>query len=90
MSQPHLHELLTELHAELLAARSVDPKDRDLLRHLADDIRALVDKKPRAGQGEPGELRQRLAEAVSRFEASHPDLAKTLANAIDTLAFYNL
>ena len=91
MNQPHLHKLLTEVHAELLAARSVDPKDRELLRALADDIRTLVAKEPAAAPaGERGELRRRLAEAVSRFEASHPELAKTLANAIDTLALYNL
>jgi len=91
MSQPHLHKLLTELHAELLKSRSVDPKDRDLLRHLAEDIRGLVEKEPAARPaGEPGELRRRLAEGVTRFEASHPDLAKALANAIDTLAFYNI
>ena len=89
MSRPQLHKLLTELHDELIRARSVDPKDKDLLRHLADDIRALVEKEPGA-KGEPGELRRRLAEAVGRFEASHPDLAKTLANAIDTLALYNI
>lgn len=90
MSQPHLHKLLTELHDELLKARSVDVKDQDLLRRLAEDIRALVDKPPAASGGEPGELRRHLAEAVGRFEASHPQLARALANAIDTLALYNI
>jgi Domain of unknown function (DUF4404) len=90
MSQPHLHKLLTELHAELLAARSVDPEDRELLQHLAADIRAVVEAGPAAPAATRGDLRRRLGEAVGRFEASHPELAKALATAIDTLALYNL
>ena len=42
MNKPDLHQLLTELHQQLLEARSVDPKDQALLRHLAEDIRALT------------------------------------------------
>ncbi len=78
-----LHKHLTDLHSELLAARSVTPKDRELLQQLAADIRAIV-------EGKPAPLRQRLAEGVKAFEASHPQLSKTLANVIDTLALYNL
>ena len=87
MNQSHLHKLLTDLHGELLAARSVSPKDRDLLQHLAEDIRALVEAEPAGGHQQ---LRQRLAEGVRAFEASHPELSKTLANVIDTLALYNI
>jgi hypothetical protein len=91
MNQPHLHKLLTELHGELLAARSVTPRDRDLLQHLVEDIRAIVEAQPTAGPaGTYHPLRQRLAEGVKAFEASHPQLSKTLANVIDTLALYNL
>jgi Domain of unknown function (DUF4404) len=91
MNQPHLHKLLTDLHDELLAARTVTPQDRDLLQHLADDIRAIVEAEPPVGAaGAYHPLRQRLAEGVKAFEASHPQLSKTLANAIDTLALYNL
>jgi hypothetical protein len=86
-----LHKLLTDLHGELLAARSVGPKDRDLLQHLAEDIRAIVEAGPVAHPTTTYHpLRQRLAEGVKAFEASHPQLSKTLANVIDTLALYNL
>jgi hypothetical protein len=91
MKQHHLHRLLTELHGELLKAQTVSPKDRELLQHLAEDIRAIVEAEPTTGS--PGlhhPVRQRLAEGVKAFEASHPELSKTLANAIDTLALYNL
>jgi hypothetical protein len=89
VKQDHLHKLLSDLHRKLLTTRSVAPKDRDLLRQLADDIRGLIeaDASARAGRGE---LRRRLAEGVTVFEASHPALSKTLANLIDTLALYNL
>jgi Domain of unknown function (DUF4404) len=90
MKPRHLHELLTELHGELLKAQTVSPKDRELLQHLAQDIRAVVEAEPTGPPGIPHPLRQRLAEGVKAFEASHPQLSKTLANAIDTLALYNL
>jgi hypothetical protein len=91
MKQGHLHTLLSQLHSELLAARSVPPKDRELLRQLADDIRALMESESPAGSGgRHSQLRSRLAEGVAAFEASHPALSKTLANVIDTLALYNL
>ena len=91
MNQRNLHELLTELHDQLLAARSLDPKDRDLLRHLADDIRAVTKGSPGSAPPErSGELRQRLTDAVRAFEASHPQVSKTLATVIDTLALYNI
>jgi len=86
-----LHKLLTDLHGELIAARSVSPKDRDLLQHLAEDIRAIVEGQPAALPAATDHpLRQRLTEGVKAFEASHPQLSRTLANVIDTLALYNL
>jgi uncharacterized protein DUF4404 len=91
MDQSHLHKLLGELHQELLAARSVDPKSRDLLQHLARDIQAIVDA-PRH-QASPDQyqgLRRRLAEAMTAFEASHPHLTTAMERVIDTLAVSNL
>jgi uncharacterized protein DUF4404 len=91
MNQRHLHKLLTELHSELIRAGSVGPKDRELLHRLREDIRAIVDADPTSDPGDSYQpLRQRLAEGVTAFEASHPQLSKTLADAIDTLALYNL
>jgi hypothetical protein len=91
MDQRHLHQLLGELHDELLAARTVDPKSRDLLQHLTRDIRALVDAPP--PEGSPGHyqgLRGRLSEAMAEFEASHPRLTTAMERVIDTLAVSNL
>jgi uncharacterized protein DUF4404 len=91
MDQRHLHQLLGELHQELLSAGSVDPKSRDLLQHLARDIRAIVDAPPQ--QTSPAQyhgLRGRLSEAIAQFEASHPRLTTSMERVIDTLAVSNL
>ncbi|HYL20155.1 MAG TPA: DUF4404 family protein [Gemmatimonadales bacterium] len=91
MDQRHLHKLLSELHTELLAARSVGKENRALLERLAADIRAIVATEPSAAPaGRYAPLRQRLAEAVVAFETSHPRLSKTIENVIDTLNLYNL
>ena len=89
MDKRHFHKLLTALQAELASAPAIDPKDRELLRSIDKDIRAIVagDAAPAAGY-EP--LRQRLVGGVARFETSHPHLARALAGIIDTLALYNL
>lgn len=71
MNHAHLHKLLRELHGELLAARTVTPRDRDLLQHLAEDIRAIIDAEPAsAPAGAYHPLRQRLAEGVTAFEVA--------------------
>jgi uncharacterized protein DUF4404 len=91
MDQSHLHKLLGELHQELLAARSVDPKSRDLLQHLASDIRAIVDTPPHQASPDRYQgLRGRLAKAMAEFEGSHPRLTTAMERVIDTLALSNL
>lgn len=91
MTQSHLHQLLDELHQELLAARPLDPQSRDLLQHLASDIRAIVDTPPHLASPDQYQgLRGRLAEAVTAFEASHPGLTTAMERVIDTLALSNL
>jgi len=91
MDQRRLQELLTALHEELLAAGPVDAKNRDLLRHIASDIRSRLDTGGDADdaaryQGLSGSLR----EAAAAFEASHPRLTTAMEKVIDTLALYNL
>lgn len=91
MDQRRLHELLTALHDELVAAGPVDAKNRDLLQHLARDIRAIVDTGPGGAMSERYRgLSGRLREAATAFEASHPRLTTAMEKVIDTLAFYNL
>jgi hypothetical protein len=89
MARRDLREILMELHHELMAVKMVTPQDRDLLRKLASDIRAITSDAtttPKRYQ----ELRQRLSDGVTAFEVSHPQMSKTLASVIDTLALYNI
>jgi hypothetical protein len=51
------------------------------------DLEQLLDD-PSAHEGTT--LRDRVADAVRRLEASHPTLSTTLGNVGDTLAFYGL
>lgn len=91
MDQVQLHRLLAQLHAELLAARPVDAESRDGLRRLAQDIRSVLDAKPTSATAEPYQaIRPKLKDAVTTFEASHPQLSKTIEQVIETLALYNL
>jgi hypothetical protein len=91
MDQRRVHELLTALHEELLAAGPVDTKNRDLLQHLSQDIHEIIESEPEAGTPERYRgLRIRLREAAATFEASHPRLTTAMEKVIDTLAFYNL
>ncbi len=91
MDQDQLHRLLAQLHAELLATRPVDAESRDRLQQLTQDIRAVLDAKPRPASAEPYHaMRPKLKDAVTTFEASHPQLSKTIEQVIETLALYNL
>lgn len=86
MTPDDLRGVLERLQAELAQAGAVDQPLRERLRDLQHDIRSVLDRGPAA---EP-RLKKRLENGVSHFEASHPDLARRLAQVIDTLALYGL
>jgi predicted component of type VI protein secretion system len=90
MDERRFHKLLSDLHAELLAAKPVEPQDRELLQLIAGDIRALLDAAPASAAQQYGPLRSRLRDGVTRFETSHPEFVQKLAKVIDAMAFYNL
>lgn len=84
MTSPDILSLVKRLHEALAAAGPLDEAAQAELKSLAGDIARL-------GPGSGGDgVRERLAAAVERFEASHPALAQALANVIDTLALYGL
>ena len=90
MTEQSLRTLVAGLRAELAQAHDLDADAREALHSLAGEVEALL-QRPAAGS-RPAELplRERLADRVRELEASHPDLSRTVANLIDTLAFYNL
>jgi hypothetical protein len=83
MTSPDILSLVKRLHEALASAGPLDEAAQTELRTLASDIARL------GPGGAPG-VRERLAQSVERFEATHPGLAQALANVIDTLALYGL
>jgi len=91
MDPDQLHRLLAQLHGELVAARPADAESRAGLQRLAQDIRAVLDAQPQPASTEPYQaMRAKLKDAVTAFEASHPQLTKTIEQVIEMLALYNL
>jgi hypothetical protein len=89
MSEESLRELVASLRAELTQPHDLDEPTRRALHELAQELEAL--DRP-AGTAPPPvhTLRGRLADRVRELEASHPRIAATLGNIVDTLAFYGL
>jgi uncharacterized protein DUF4404 len=85
MEPERLRRILEQLHAELAGTEPVDGAARAQLRRLQDEITDALSK-----ETPPGALRQRLENSVAEFEASHPVVARRLAEVIDTLALYGL
>lgn len=90
MSEERLRTLVTQLRSELAKAHGLDADTREGLHSLAHEVEEMLYTSPTgSGVVEPP-LRDRLADHVRELEASHPKLASTVGNLIETLAFYNL
>ena len=80
MPEKQLKELVRRLDDELESTESVSAEDRALLGDLMEDIGRVV------GETEhPSTLRQRLNEAVERFEDRHSTITLLLKQTLDTL-----
>ena len=77
MGEGRLRELLARLREHLSAAAAIRAEDRERLDTVVETIGA-------PGSGGPGAL-LRIERLAVRFEASHPALAETLREIIDTL-----
>jgi len=83
MEPSQLHQTLKQLHAQLENTPVVDDESRQLLRHLKDDIQAVLKEPTPAARAS---LRDRLDAAAAHFEDSHSDLTLTLKQVLDHLA----
>lgn len=79
MTKKRINELLTELNRELRAAGDVDPKTRELLSKLNDDIERL------AGDTQSSAI-DRAKHLESRFAADHPVAERIARELADILA----
>ena len=84
MSQErNLREVLSELHEALESAPDIDSGLRDELRATAVEINEALD----ATTDSPlGQLRNRLQEAVERFEGEYPQVTGIVGRIADALS----
>jgi hypothetical protein len=92
-----LRDQLRKLHEELGSVRHVDPRSKQLLAEVLEDIQRLLQRDranaPPAGPGPlppsmpPGNasLPERLEKVAVQFEADHPTLAASSRRLIDLL-----
>ena len=85
MNRQELHRELERLQRELARTDSSDPR----LKKLESDIQALL-KSEDSEASRYGDLGDQLKDSIYHFDASHPQLAKTMAQVIDSLALFNL
>ena len=85
MENQNLRQALEQLHAELQRTDSTDPKTRELLQHLINDIQnALQDTSADVERYKT--LRQPMGESTKRLADSHPDLVLKIGRILDNLA----
>ena len=83
MEREALHETLIRLHEELEEAGPIDAALRAELERALDEIRALVERRPRPEPEHP--LREQLEALALRFEQTHPLLTEALAGVVRAL-----
>jgi hypothetical protein len=83
MSQSELRDLLSQLHARLGTARSLDADERRLLTTVLADIENAL--APGAPAPAAGDTQEGLESLAVKFEADHPAVAETLRRLVDTL-----
>ena len=90
MSEESLREMVTDLRSELTRPHDLDEPTRRALHELAQQLEAALDRPADTALPPILALRGRLANWVRELEVSHPRIATTLGNIVDTLAFYGL
>ncbi|HEV7714887.1 MAG TPA: DUF4404 family protein [Steroidobacteraceae bacterium] len=82
MTPENLRELLTQLHARLNDASTLDAEARQQLTTVAQDIEKALG---RSDASAAAPTKPRLEALAVKFEAEHPAVAETLRELLDTL-----
>ena len=80
MSDQELRRTLQDLRRELSEVGDVDGEMEAMLAEIRADIEVVMER------AQPHPLRDRLTEAIERFEQSHPELANAMGAVADQLA----
>jgi hypothetical protein len=85
MDKDSLRDLAAKLHAQLSDALRADPKSRESLSEMMQDINRLIDKPAEPRSSAHGSLPERLERIAVQFEADHPTLAASTRRLVDLL-----
>ncbi|GAC1299834.1 MAG: hypothetical protein NVS9B2_25480 [Steroidobacteraceae bacterium] len=85
MDKNSLHDLVAKLHAELSDALRADPKARESMSDMMQDINRLIDRPAAPPVARHGSLSERLERIAVQFEADHPTLAASARRLVDLL-----
>jgi hypothetical protein len=85
MDKDSLRDLVAKLHAQLSDALRADPKSRESLSEMMQDINRLIDKPAEPPSSAHGSLPERLERIAVQFEADHPTLAASTRRLVDLL-----
>ena len=85
MEKNSLHDLVAKLRGELSEALRADPKSRESLSDMMQDINRLVDSPADPPSPEHGSLAKRLERVAVQFEVDHPTLAASARQLVDLL-----
>lgn len=79
--------MLLALEQELRSGAAVADEDRSLVEQVKEDLEAVLERgaAPAAAADEDASPRERLEQAIERFEADHPSLANLMSAALDAL-----
>jgi hypothetical protein len=84
-----LRDQLVKLHEELSLVRQVDPRSKQLLGEIMEDIKRLMEQSadPSAPSipAAPPSMSGRLEKIAVQFEADHPTLAASSRRLVDLL-----
>jgi hypothetical protein len=85
MDQDSLRDLVARLHAQMSDALRADPKSRERLSDMMQDINRLIDTPAESPSAVQSSLPDRLERIAVQFEADHPTLAASARRLIDLL-----
>lgn len=86
MNNDELRQLLEELHQKVESAEAVDERGRELLNHLSDDIRGLLERSETEElPPETSTEINSIEESIRYFEVTHPTLTATLSQMLNIL-----
>jgi hypothetical protein len=86
MDKNSLRDLVAQLHAEMSEALRADPKSRESLSDMMQDINRLIDKPADLESSTQASLPDRLERVAVQFEANHPTLAASARRLVDLLS----